>query len=68
MTIHETTTQEQTQKVWKKKPDEQGLYLVYERGRGLDTLYWSGDDDPVFAIFTEKAFYHGPLPKLPFAV
>ena len=49
---------------WSDKPHEQGWYVMFKRGAGMDILYWSGsEDDPCFEP-QKNAHYFGPF-RLP---
>lgn len=54
--------------VWTSTPEKPGFYVVWQRGRGVDVLFWGGEDDPVFELFNEtEALYFGPF-RIPFVV
>lgn len=49
---------------WSEHPREQGWYVMFKRGTGMDVLYWSGgEDDPCFEP-QKNAHYFGPF-RLP---
>jgi hypothetical protein len=64
-----TNTKPRTRKKpsWKAAPDKPGWYVVFQRGRGVDVLFWGGEDCPVFECYGDEALYYGPF-RLPFAV
>jgi hypothetical protein len=54
--------------MWTSTPAKPGWYVVWQRGRGVDVLFWGGEDDPVFELFNEtEALYFGPF-RIPFVV
>jgi hypothetical protein len=48
--------------VWSAVPKYAGWYVVFQRGRGLDIIYYSGEleDDPCFEL-SDEANYFGPF-------
>lgn len=53
---------------WSREPQDPGFYLVFQRGRGFDVLFWPGYDDPAFEIDgTANSLFFGPF-KLPLSV
>lgn len=52
---------------WSDEPKQPGFYVVFQRGRGMDVLFWDGEESPIYEKFETKALYFGPF-RLPFAV
>jgi hypothetical protein len=53
---------------WRRQPAKPGFYIVFQRGRGFDVLFWPGHNDPAYEIdYTKQALYFGPF-KLPLSV
>jgi hypothetical protein len=67
MTKTKAKTKRRTPPQWKDEPDRPGWYVVFQRGRGIDVLFWGGVDCPVFEKFSTDSLYFGPF-RLPFAV
>lgn len=68
MTKAKTKTRRRIPPQWKDAPDRPGWYVVFQRGRGIDVLFWGGVDCPIFEKYSEtESLYYGPF-RLPFAV
>ena len=46
---------------WHNRPTRRGWWLSFERGRGFDELYWSGEDDSFEIPLRREAQYFGPF-------
>ena len=45
---------------WEDRPTKAGMYVLWERGRQIDVIYWSGVEHPLFEL-NKSAKYFGPF-------
>ena len=55
-----TRTPELEPAKWEDHPTKAGMYVLWERGRQIDIIYWSGSEHPVFEL-NKNAKYFGPF-------